>query len=111
MYSHRAVHLLALFTVGVSSGTWFYEVMCSVCADDGDTDLASYSDSFCMWNEKNGLILSMESNEKKFEMIVMIAVLVVWAMAVLCVLQSETAVFFFFGFDFLFFFCLANWLL
>ena len=40
MYSHRAVHLLALFTVGVSSGTWFYEVMCSVCADDGNTDLA-----------------------------------------------------------------------
>lgn len=44
---------------------------------------------------KNGLILSMESNEKKLEMIVMIASLVVWAMAVLCVLQSETAVFFF----------------
>ena len=38
----------------------------------------------------------MESNEKKLEMIVMIASLVVWAMAVLCVLQSETAVFFFF---------------
>ena len=37
----------------------------------------------------------MESNEKKLEMVVMIAVLVVWAMAVLCVLQSETAVFFF----------------
>ena len=38
MYSHCAVCLLTLFTLGVSSGTWFYEVMCSMCADNGDTD-------------------------------------------------------------------------
>lgn len=28
----------ASLTLGVSSGTWFYEVMCSMCADNMDTD-------------------------------------------------------------------------